>query len=200
MNWLDVVILIVISIFALLGLKRGLIKEIISIIAIVGGIVAGVLFYPYLGEVLIKTSFIKSKSIASISGFLLIMFFIFVLIKLIGYVLTKIVGTLKLNWFNRICGGCFGTIKGVIISFLIIAALGFILSEKEPPFKNSFFVPYIKESLSILKEIIPDEFDENLQKARKLIQEKGIKAAIKEVQKVKETYLEKNGKEKESKK
>lgn len=200
MNWLDVVILIVISIFSFLGLKHGIIKEIISIVAIIGGIVAGVLFYPYLGEVLIKTSFIKSKSIASISGFLLIMFFIFVLIKLIGYVLTKIVGTLNLNWFNRICGGCFGAIKGVIISFLIIVALGFFSSEKEPPLKNSFFVPYIKESLSILKEIIPDEFDENLQKARKLIQEKGIKAAIKEVQKVKETYLEKNGKEKESKK
>jgi len=200
MNWLDVVILIVISIFALLGLKRGLIKEIISIIAIVGGIVAGVLFYPYLGEVLIKTSFIKSKSIASISGFLLIMFFIFVLIKLIGYVLTKIVGTLNLNWFNRICGGCFGAIKGVIISFLIIAGLGFFLSEKEPPFSNSILVPYVKESFSILKELIPDDFDKNIQKAKKLIQEKGIKAAIKEVEKVKETYLEKNGKEKESKK
>ena len=200
MNWLDIVILIVISIFAFLGLKRGLIKEIISIFAIIGGILAGVIFYSSLGDIIIKFNFIKNEAIASVCGFILIMFFTFVLIKLIGYVLTKIVGTLKLNWFNRICGGCFGTIKGVIISFLIIAALGFILSEKEPPFKNSFFVPYIKESLSILKEIIPDEFDENLQKARKLIQEKGIKAAIKEVQKVKETYLEKNGKEKESKK
>ncbi|MGH7799236.1 MAG: CvpA family protein [Thermodesulfobacteriota bacterium] len=200
MNWLDVVILIVISLFAFLGLKRGLIKEIISIFAIIGGILAAVLFYPYLGEVLIKTSFIKSKSIASICGFLLIMFFTFVVINLIGYVLNKIVGTLNLNWFNRICGGFFGAIKGVIISFLIIAGLGFFLSEKDPPFKNSIFVPYIKESLSILKEIIPDEFDENLQKAKKLIQEKGIKAAIKEVEKVKETYLEKNGKEKESKK
>src|SRR3972149_4340750 len=194
MNWLDVVILIVISIFALLGLKRGLIKEIISIIAIVGGIVAGVLFYPYLGEVLIKTSFIKSKSIASISGFLLIMFFIFVLIKLIGYVLTKIVGTLNLNWFNRICGGCFGAIKGLIIS-----GLGFFLSEKEPPFSNSILVPYVKESFSILKELIPDDFDKNIQKAKKLIQEKGIKAAIKGVEKVKETYLEKNEKEKKAK-
>jgi len=200
MNWLDVVILIVISIFALLGLKRGLIKEIISIIAIVGGIVAGVLFYPYLGEVLIKTSFIKSKSIASISGFLLIMFFIFVLINLIGIALNKITGTLNLNWFNRICGGCFGAIKGVIISFLIIAGLGFFLSEKEPPFSNSILVPYVKESFSILKELIPDDFDKNIQKAKKLIQEKGIKAAIKEVEKVKETYLEKNGKEKKSKK
>ncbi len=200
MNWLDVVILMVISLFAFIGLKRGLIKEIISIFAIIGGILAGVLFYPYLGEVLIKTSFIKSKSIASISGFILVMFFTFVLIKLIGYVLTKIVGTLNLNWFNRICGGCFGAIKGVIISFLIIAGLGFFLSEKEPPFINSIVIPYIKESLSILKEIIPDEFGENLQKAKKLIQEKGIKAAIKEVEKVKETYLEKNGKEKKSKK
>jgi len=200
MNWFDVVILIVISIFALLGLKRGLIKEIISIVAIIVGILAGVLFYPSLGELLIKTTLIKSKSLASICGFLLIMFFTFVLVKLIGFGFAKIIGTLHLNWFNRICGGCFGAIKGVIISFLIIAGLGFFLSEKEPPFSNSILVPYVKESFSILKEHIPDDFDKNIQKAKKLIQEKGIKAAIKEVEKVKETYLEENRKEKEPKK
>ena len=200
MNWLDIVILIVISIFAFLGLKRGLIKEIISIFAIIGGILAGVIFYSSLGDIIIKFNFIKNEAIASVCGFILIMFFTFVLIKLIGYVLTKIVGTLKLNWFNRICGGCFGAIKGVIISFLIIAGLGFFLSEKEPPFSNSILVPYVKESFSILKEHIPDDFDKNIQKAKKLIQEKGIKAAIKEVEKVKETYLEENRKEKEPKK
>jgi len=199
MNWLDVVIFIAISIFAFLGLKRGLIKEIISILAIIGGILAGVIFYSSLGDIIIKFKFIKNEAIASVCGFILIMFFTLVLIKLIGYVLTKIVGTLKLNWFNRICGGCFGAIKGVIISFLIIAGLGFFLSEKEPPFSNSILVPYVKESFSILKELIPDDFDKNIQKAKKLIQEKGIKAAIKGVEKVKETYLEKNEKEKKAK-
>lgn len=200
MNWLDVVILIVISIFAFLGLKRGLIKEIISIFAIIGGILAGVIFYSSLEDIIIKSKFIKNEAIASVCGFILIMFFTFILINLIGIALNKITGTLNLNWFNRICGGCFGAIKGVIISFLIIAALGFFSSEKEPPFSNSILVPYVKESFSILKELIPDDFDKNIQKAKKLIQEKGIKSAIKEVEKVKETYLEENRKEKESKK
>ncbi len=162
MNWLDIVILVLIALFAFLGLRHGLIKEIISILAIVGAILAGVIFYVSIRDILIKSTFIKNEAIASISGFLLIMICTFVLIKLIGFGLTKITGTLHLNWFNRICGCCFGAIKGVIISFLIISALGFFFSEKEPPFNNSIFVPYIKETFSIIKDIIPDELDKDI--------------------------------------
>jgi membrane protein required for colicin V production len=200
MNWLDIVILLIISIFALLGFRRGLIKEIISIVAIVGAILTGVIFYAPLEDLIIKHTLIKSEAIASISGFLLILFITYLLIKLIGSGLAEIIGTLNLSWFDRICGFCFGAIKGVIISFLIITALGFFLSEKEPPFTNSIFVPYIKETLSIIKGVIPNEFNENIEKVKKVIQEKGIKGAIKEVEKVKETYLKEIGKEKEPEK
>ncbi|HEY7534824.1 MAG TPA: CvpA family protein, partial [Thermodesulfobacteriota bacterium] len=66
MNWLDIVILLVISIFALLGFRRGLIKEIISIVAIVGAILTGVIFYAPLEDLIIKHTLIKSEAIASI--------------------------------------------------------------------------------------------------------------------------------------
>ncbi len=200
MNWLDIVIILVISIFALVGLKRGLIKEIVSIIAIIGAILAGVILYAPLGDLLIKHTSIKSEAIASISSFLIVLFFTYLLIKLIGSGLSTISGTLNLDWFDRICGFLFGGIKGIIVSFLIITALSFFLSEKEPPFTNSIFVSHIKETFSIIKGIIPDEVQENIEKAKKVIQEKGLKAAIKEAQKVKESYLEEIGKEKEPEK
>ncbi len=199
MNWLDIVILIIITLFVFLGLRRGLIKEVISIIAIGGGIIAGVMFYASLGELFIKYSFVKNKAIANVSGFLLIMFGTYAVIKLIGWVLTKITGTLHLNWIDKIGGGVFGAIKGVIIAFLIISALGFFFSEKELPFKNSILVPYINETFSVLRETIPDDFKEKLQGAKKLVQEKGIKAVIKEAEKVKEAFKEDKGQEKGSK-
>jgi membrane protein required for colicin V production len=173
---------------------------VISICAIVGGILAGIIFYAPFAGIITKYTPVKNEAIASMGGFLLILLFAYLFIKLIGSGLATISGSLNLDWFDRICGFCFGGIKGVIISFLIITALGFFLSEKEPPFTNSVFVPYIKESFSIIKGIIPDEVQENIEKAKKTIQEKGIKGAIKEVEKVKDAYFEEMWKEKESEK
>ncbi len=194
MNWLDIAILVTISLFTLLGFIRGFIKGIFSIVAIVGGIIAGVMFNEPAGELFIKYGLVNNKPIASVAGFILIMFCAYAIIQLIGWLLTKVIGTLHLSWIDRIGGGVSGLITGVIVAFFLLSALGFFFSEKVPPIKDSVLVPHVKESFSVLKETVPEDFKDKLQKARELIHEKGMKAAMEEAEKIKDAFKEEHKK------
>lgn len=198
MNWLDIAILIIIGLFAFLGLRRGLIREVFSIVAIGGAIIAGTMFYSYAGDLFIQYNLVKSKAIAGAGGFIVVMFVTYVVVKLIGRVLSGVIGALHLGWLDKMGGGTFGAVKGVIIVFLIISAVGFFSHEKEPLFKYSILLPYINRSFSVLKEFTPEDFGKKIEAAKRLIEENGVKPAIKEAEKAKETL--ESGKKKESKK
>ncbi|MGE5443277.1 MAG: CvpA family protein [Ignavibacteriales bacterium] len=198
MNWLDIAILIIIGLFAFLGLRRGLIREVFSIVAIGGAIIAGTMFYSYAGDLFIQYNLVKSKAIAGAGGFIVVMFVTYVVVKLIGRVLSGVIGALHLGWLDKIGGGTFGAVKGVIIVFLIISAVGFFSHEKEPLFKHSILLPYINRPFSVLKEVTPEDFGKKVEAAKRLIEENGVKPAIKEAEKAKEAL--ESDKKKESKK
>ncbi len=198
MNWLDISILIVIGPFAFLGLRRGLIREVFSIVAIGGAIIAGTMFYPYAGDLFIQHNLVKSRAIAGAGGFIVVMFVAYVLVKLIGRVLSGVIGALHLGWLDKMGGGTFGALKGAIIVFLIISAVGFFSHEKKPFFKHSVLLPYINEVFSDIKKTIPGDFEKKIEAAKSLIEENGVKPAMKEAEKAKETLG--SSKRKESKK
>lgn len=189
MNWLDIGISITTVLFAFMGLRRGFIREAFSIVAIGGGIVAGVMFYPYAGDLFIQYNLVKSKSIASAGGFIVIMFGIYLVVKLTGRGLSGVIGALHLGWLDKIGGGIFGAVKGVIIVFIIISVVGFF-REKGTLLKHSVLFPYINKSFSVLKEIIPGEFGERMEAAKKIIEENAIRPAMKGAEKAKDIIKE----------
>lgn len=179
MNWLDILSLIIITLFTLLGIKRGFIKGTFSIIAIIIGLVAGIMFYTQAVGVLKGYGLIKNVSIASVIGFLIITVASYLLIQILAWALTKFLSTLHLSLLDRIMGGFLGIITGVILVSFIISGISFFFPENEPPLRNSVFVPYVNGSFAIIKEVIPEDFKKDLQQTRKIIQKEGMKAILK---------------------
>ncbi|HWP93775.1 MAG TPA: CvpA family protein [Thermodesulfobacteriota bacterium] len=200
MNWLDIAILIIIGLFTLLGFMRGLIREVISVVALIGGIIAGVMFYDLAGDIFISYGLLKNKPMASIAGFIATSLVVYILFQILGWMLTRIIGTLSLSWLNRACGGMVGAIKGIVIAFSLVSAVGFFFSPKEPPFRDSTMVPYIEESFTALKETVPEDFSDGIIRVKKLIQEKGLTTAFKEAERIRETFKDETTEKKETKK
>ena len=198
MNWLDIAILTIITLFALLGIRRGFIRGTFSFLAIIVGIVIGIMFYELAGQVLINTGLIDNKSIASVLGFILLTIICYILIQLLAWLLTKLMGALHLSIIDRIAGGFLGVIIGIIVVFFIISGLGFFYKENDPPLKKSVVVPYINVSYDIIKETVPEDFKEHLILTRKIILNEGKKAILKfkESDKVKEVFKDEKGKQK----
>jgi len=179
MNWLDILTLIIITLFTLLGIKRGFIKGTFSIIAIIIGLVAGIMFYTQAAGVLKGYGLVRNLSIASVIGFLVITVASYLLIQIFAWALTKFLSTLHLSLLDRIMGGFLGIITGVILVSFIISGISFFFPENEPPLRNSVFVPYVNGTFAIIKEVIPEDFKKDLQLTRKIIQKEGMKAILK---------------------
>jgi membrane protein required for colicin V production len=199
MTWLDIAILVIIALFALIGIKRGFIKGTLSFLAIVVGIILGVMFYEIAGVFLVKKGLIGNESIASVAGFFIITLAIYIVIQLIAWLLTKLVGTLHLSLIDRMAGGFLGMVIGVIVIFFFISCLEFFYSEDEPPLKDSVVVPYIDVTFEIIRSTVPDDFKNHLQNTRKVIQKEGMKAILRvtNTESVKDVFKEDNGKPKE---
>lgn len=188
MNWLDITIQIIIFLFALIGISRGLVSQVFSIVALAGGIIMGLIFYDVLGAFFIKETLVGNKSIANVGGFIILAFITYVIIQLLGWLTTKIIGTLKLSWLNRLCGGILGALFGVVAAFLLSSSLTLFYSENDATFRKSVLVPYLNEAFLVARHALPGDFEESFENARELIRKEGLKAAmkIKDSDKVKE--------------
>lgn len=188
MNWLDVTIVSIIALFTLLGVSRGLVSQVFSVAALAGGIVTGLIFYDLAGAAFIREGLVGNESIANVGGFIILAFVSYVIIELAGWVVTKLIGTLRLGWLNRLCGGLLGAAIGLTAAFFLTSSLALFYSPNDTVFKNSALVPYLDEAFTVARRVLPEDFEESLGSARALVREEGLKAAmkIKESEKVRE--------------
>jgi len=166
MNYLDIVLAVPLLWGLYKGISKGIIKELASLIALIAGIYGAVHFadsiHPYLKEHFsIETSFVPIISFG-------ITFVAIVLgIKLIGFVIDKIVKAVALGIISRLLGGVFGIMKtAFIISGLLLIVNTFdyylnlvpIEQKKQSilyqPISNMIpsIMPNVKDGDSLIKE------------------------------------------------
>ncbi len=141
MNPFDVFIIIIISYSIIRGLFRGLVKEVSSIIGVLGGFYAAYSYYPMVAKLL--SGVIKEPSYLSILSFLIIFCGILIIISILGVVIKYLLNVAFLGWIDRICGVGFGFIKGVLIVTVIFIILTTFLSKGTPLIKKSILAPHV---------------------------------------------------------
>lgn len=179
MNWLDIAIVVIIALFTLVGFSRGLVSQIFSIAALLGGLIIGFIFYDVLGDVFIKERLVENKSVADVGGFIVLAFAAYVIIQTAGWMTTRLIGTLQLSWLNRICGGAVGALMGAVTAFLLSSCLSLFYPQNDPVFKSSALLPYLNEASLIAKDALPEDFAKSFNDARDLVREEGLNAAMK---------------------
>ena len=125
MTFLDLLILGFLGFFLYRGAKKGLIREIFALIALVGALMCAVVFVD-VGVAMIKdlADDIPASAALFIS-FVLIFIIVFLVVRIIGAILSQIIRLALLGWLDRLGGLVFGFTKGLLIASLIL--LGFTL-------------------------------------------------------------------------
>jgi len=188
MNWIDIAVYIIIGFFVVIGMTRGLVKQIFSIAALIGGIIIGLIFYDVFAVMFIKDNLVNNESIANVGAFLIVSFVSYILIQILGWITTKLIGSLHLSWLNRLGGAVMGIIIGVIAAFLFISTVTLIVSNKDSAVSSSTTIPYLNATYEEVKSKLPEDLRKSLNRSKELIREEGLKAAmrIKESEQIKE--------------
>jgi membrane protein required for colicin V production len=176
MHWLDILIITIIMFFCLIGISRGLISQIFSFAAIIGGFIAGVILYDLAGNLLIQYNLIESKSTSLLVGFMLVVIAVFIIIQISGWFTARVIGKLKLGWLNRLAGGVVGILIGIIITFFLLSWLNLYVIKDASAKKDSVMAPIVEEGYGIIITYIPGDLGEGYEATKKKLREEGEKA------------------------
>jgi membrane protein required for colicin V production len=157
MNWLDIAIVLIVAFFVTTAFSAGLIRELVTLVSVVVGVVVAGLFYNDLArDVLV---FIDNKDTADIVAFLVLLGAIYLAGQLIAIMLKQVAAVLLLGWADRIGGAVFGLLKGlVVVEALLIAFVTFNVGLNNT-IENSVLASAFLDAAPVLLTILPDNFE-----------------------------------------
>jgi len=115
----DYIVIGIILLFGLKGLFKGLINEVFGILALVAGFVVAYKYSGTMGDLFMKTG--ASERTAEIIGFLAAFFIVYIVIIILGKLLSKAFKEIKLGWLNRGGGFVFGAVTATVVLSLVLS-------------------------------------------------------------------------------
>ena len=155
MNQFDIVIVIIFGFCLIRGFFRGFIKEMSSIIGVLGGFYAAYTYYLEVARPL--SGWISDQSYLHIISFLIIFCGVFLIISIIGVVIKYVLNIAFLGWIDRICGAGFGIIKATLIASVLLIALTAFLPKGAPIVKDSMLSPHVSFISEKMAKVIPKD-------------------------------------------
>ena len=158
MNWLDALILIALVGFTVAAFRAGLIREVVTLVAIVVGVfIAGHYYDDLADDVLL---FIKNDKAAKVIAFLSLFASVALLGQLAAYLMKQAVSMLLLGWLDHVVGAVFGLLKGLVLVelfLMVFATYPYLGLDKA--IDGSGIAPIFLDNGPALLKLLPGEFN-----------------------------------------
>ncbi len=170
MNPLDMTIIIILCFCLIRGFFRGLVKELSSIIGVLGGFYAAYTYYNPLTLYVLK--WVSCFEHINIICFLIIFFTVFITISMLGVLIKYIMNIAFLTWFDRLCGTFFGLVKGLLLTSILLMILVTFLNIEKSFVAKSIIAPHImiisKTMTKLISPGIKKQINDKIKELKKL--------------------------------
>ncbi len=121
-NWtfFDYAFVIIIVVSTATALTKGLTREIVSLVALIGGFALAVFYYPVFSSWLVQ--YTRTEALADLMGFVSIFVGSLAVGALVAFLINRFVKMASLQWVDRLLGGLFGFIRGWAVASIIVLA------------------------------------------------------------------------------
>ncbi len=161
MNWLDGAIIVLIIWLTFSAFQVGFIRESVTIVAAILGVVLAGLFYEDIAEDVLV--FIDNETLARIVGFAIVFGALVLAGQMVAMILKPTVNLLQLGIFDQLAGAVFGFVKAIV--FIQIFLIVFITYPKwglDETIEDSVFgslTARFVERAPVIIQMLPDEFE-----------------------------------------
>ena len=146
----DYGVLLILGASVVIGLFRGLVKEVLSLIAYVAAFVVAVRYGPLAYEWL--AGFIENSGLRAIVAYAGVFIAVLLAVGLVNVALGLLLKATGLS------GAVFGLVRGVVIVMVLVVAAGFTPLPKEPWWTGAVLSPYAEEGVRAVKPYVPEQF------------------------------------------
>ncbi|HEX6734269.1 MAG TPA: CvpA family protein [Azonexus sp.] len=155
MTVFDYVAIAVIGFSLLFGLWRGVIGEIIALLAWILGIFAAVEFGSQVGHALLAG--VADPAVRTLGGCVLVFLGVLLVMALIRLAVRSMVKALGLTVSDRLLGMLFGLARGVLVVMVLVGLGGMTAAPKQAWWREAVLAPPFETAVMVARQWLPDD-------------------------------------------
>ena len=152
MTLADYIILGIILVSAILGLVRGFLREVASLLVWMVGFWIAVRYASVVGE---SFKFVKTAEDQLIIGYVLILIAVLIVSTVVGMLIKKLVDSSGAVAGDRSLGTLFGAVRGVVIVTVLIVMGSMVLVPQPRWWRESKLIPYAAPLMVMARRFAP---------------------------------------------
>jgi membrane protein required for colicin V production len=153
MTAFDYAVLAIVAISAVLSVVRGLVREVLALLAWILAFVAANLFAADLAAWL--PAAIESAEMRLLAGFLGVFFAVLVAMSLVALGISRLVKKAGLGFEDRVLGALFGIARGGLIVMVLVLLAGLTSLPRQPAWRQAVLSPPLEALAVQVKELLP---------------------------------------------
>ena len=153
MTVIDWVILAVVAVSCLISLKRGFVKEALSLASWVAAFVIARLFSGNLATLL--DGMVETNSLRWIIAFVILFAGTITIGAMINHLVVEMVRMTGLSGTDRVFGMVFGLIRGLVVLVAIVYGLQFTMVPQDAWWNDSLFIPHLSSMADWARKTLP---------------------------------------------
>ena len=152
-NWIDYIFIAGLVVFALLGVKRGFVKSLMTLVVWLAAFLFATLFKNELAGFFMKVT--PNPSYQSSFSFASIFIVVLIIGALVNYLLSSMVDKKGLGLLDRAAGLIFGLFCGILIFTFLVYLLTFTPVRQYSDWQNATLVSGFSQIASTIKTKVP---------------------------------------------
>ena len=153
MTVVDIVVLAVIGISVLLGVIRGLVREVLALAAWVVSFLAANLAAPEVAGWMPQA--MASEEIRLLIGFVGVFAVMLVGLSVVAILVSKLVKIAGLGMTDRVLGGVFGLTRGLLVVMILVLLAGLTSLPRQPVWRNAVLSDPLEKVAGYIKTWLP---------------------------------------------
>ena len=155
MTGFDIAVAVVITLSALIGLWRGVIREVFALAAWVAAIIC---MYVFGEQLAILLPFARDTPwLRLLAGYAIVFLGVFITMSVVGFLFSKLVKVIGLSFVDRALGMMFGVLRGALITVLLVFIAGATNLSTMAWWRDSATAKPLVTFAAILRSKLPDD-------------------------------------------
>ena len=155
MTAFDIAVIVVITLSALIGVWRGVIREVFALAAWIAAVVCMFLFGGKLANMLPIAQ--DTPWLRTLAGYTLMFIGVFVVLSVAGFLFSKVVNAIGLSFLDRALGMMFGLVRGALIVVMLVFVAGATTLPQMSWWRDSVSAKPLVTIAAILRSKLPND-------------------------------------------
>jgi membrane protein required for colicin V production len=156
----DWILLAVLGLSLLLGMWRGIIQEVLSLVGWVAAFYVSQMYAPLAAAWLPMEG--SSQMLRYAAGYVVVFVAVLVGTALVSWMIKKLVSAVGLGSLDRLLGSLFGLMRGVVILLAVTVLVGMTPMRETEGWREAQGARWLQQFLHVLKPVLPADFGKYL--------------------------------------